>query len=211
MTLPKSYSQFAVYETFSPVALRNKVVLLAADGLAWTTELPPVLAMECARLGAHLALLAPDRQVYQPVATEITAYGRPVLELGGDASTDGADGHRRLIEQTLARYPRLDLMVTMGDEPHDDLLEAACTAMAAGEGGCAVSIAAPDSADGLYRLVAELHDRYRPGGVRVNGVLTPAVVEPAAAAASAQQIAWLVAFFASPAGASVAGQCLRMA
>ena len=209
MTLPRTYTQFAVYETFAPTALRGRTVLLAASDELWRSDLPPVLAMECARLGAQLALAAPDRAVYQPVARDIVAYGRPVLELDATTDTGSATFGQRAAAATVQRFERIDLLIAAGPDDDIGLTEAACEAMAAQGAGCAVLIASPGHATAAQSAVDKLHAAYYPRGVRINGVVT-AEPAPDASAPSAQEAAWMAIFFASPAGAHLSGQCLSL-
>lgn len=208
MTLPRNYSQFAVYETFAPTALRNRSVVIAAGELAWRAELPPVLAMECARVGAVLTLAAPDRQVYANVCREITAYGRPVQEV--DATSVGELGRTladAAVGGALKAYQRLDLHISIGPEVYRDALQAACEGMAALDGGCVVAITGPDGLPGLQAAVAALHAEFEARRVRVNGVVAPVAVEDQGGP-PAQDVAWRTIFLASQAGANIAGQVL---
>jgi hypothetical protein len=211
MTLPRGYSQFAVYETFAPTALRDRSVVIAASDLVWRTELPPVLAMECARVGAHLTLAAPDRQVFSNVCREITAYGRPVLEVDatdvGSLAPSLADA---AVAGALKAYQRLDLHVSIGPEAYRNTLHAACLAMSERDGGCVVAITGPAGLSGLREAVAALHAEFGPKRVRVNGVIAPIAVEDAGGP-PAQDVAWRTIFLASPAGVSIAGQVLGVA
>lgn len=208
MTLPKGYTPFAVYETFAPTALRGQVVLVDAPDALWRAGLPPALAMECARVGAHLAFVAENRSTYRPIADEVVAYGRPVLEL----ARDGADGRRAasvgdLVAATLERYGRLDLVAAVGAPPDAGLAEAAAAAMAGAGGGCLVLVAPPEAEAAVLATVQRLHQAHHPHGVRSNGVLAAAV----GGGEAAQQVAWLAIFFASPAGATLSGLCLQPA
>ncbi|GEM_PF-4766166 len=202
MTLPRNYNQFGVYETFAPTTLRRRSAVLLGTDMTWRAELPPVLSMELARVGAHLTLVAPDRSVYQPVARDITTYGRPVHEV--DGVIDGAGA----MAAALAAYERLDLVVTLGPELEPALLRAACEAMAARDGGAVVALAAPERRGMLEDIVGGLSGLFHQRGVRVNGVVAP-VVAAEEGGPSAQEVAWQVVFLASQGGQALTGHVLQ--
>ncbi len=198
MTLPASYVQFAVYETFAPTTLRAKVVLVAAADEMWATGLPSVLAMECARIGAHLALAA-DTPVHSDIARDIVAYGRPVLEIVNTPAS-------QIPGAATERYERVDVVVYVGSDTA--LVEAACAVMAKQGTGCVVWIAPEAAAEAVADRVPALQAQLGMTGVRVNGIVAPLPDGPETGP-SAQELAWQAIFLASAGGAGIGGHCFH--
>ncbi len=67
------------------------------------------LALQFARLGAQLALAARDSAALEAVAADCRKLGATVVAIVTDVADEGAC--RRLIEQTVARFGRLDTLI----------------------------------------------------------------------------------------------------
>jgi len=197
MTLPASYVQFAVYETFAPTILRGKVVLVSADDAAWGAGLPAVVAMECARIGAHLALHAAT-PVYEGVARDIVAYGRPVAELAGLAGADAAAA-------AAIHYGRIDVTVHVGED--EATVAAACRQAVAQGDGCVVWLA-PVAAEHRVPSQVTALQAGMATAARINAVIAT-LPGDAMPGPDPQELAWQAIFLASAAGAGLRGHCLR--
>jgi 3-oxoacyl-[acyl-carrier protein] reductase len=94
------------------LGLRDKVALVTAA----SKGLGRAVAHRLAEEGAHVAICARGEEDLSKAAAEIEAQtGRPVLALPADVSDPGAA--ERLVEATVERFGRLDILVTNAGGP----------------------------------------------------------------------------------------------
>ena len=88
-----------------PGSLNNKTVAItgASAGLGAT------LALECARRGARLVILARNAERLEAVARECEQLGSEVLTVAGDVAV--AEDGKRLVEAAIERFGRIDYLV----------------------------------------------------------------------------------------------------
>ena len=85
--------------------MRDNVVVITGASKGIGAE----LAFQLARLGAQLALAARDSAALETVAAECRRLGATVVAIPTDVADEGAC--RRLVEQTVARFGRLDTLI----------------------------------------------------------------------------------------------------
>jgi len=94
------------------LGLRDKVALVTAA----SKGLGRAVAQRLAQEGTHVAICARGEEGLSKAAAEIEAEtGRPVLALPADVSEPGAA--ERLVEATVGRFGRLDILVTNAGGP----------------------------------------------------------------------------------------------
>ncbi len=86
--------------------IRGKVALVcgASKGIAYAT------AVELAHEGAQLAICSRDATLLAAAAAKLEALGAPVLSIVADLST--MDGITAVVDGVMARYGRVDILVT---------------------------------------------------------------------------------------------------
>ena len=85
--------------------MRDNVVVITGASRGIGAE----LALQLAGLGAQLVLAARDTEALEAVAAECRKRGATVVAIATDVADEG--GCRRLIEQTVARFGRLDTLI----------------------------------------------------------------------------------------------------
>lgn len=86
--------------------LQDKIAIVtgASRGIGRAT------ALELAKNGAHIALIARDKAKLREVAEQVRALGREALILPGDVADQ--DQVIRIVKETLARWGRVDILVS---------------------------------------------------------------------------------------------------
>lgn len=99
-------------EVLMDLGLKDKVAIVAAA----SKGLGKAVAKELAREGAKLAICARDKDTLEVAAEEIRlATGAEVLPLTADVTN--AEDVRRLVDETLKAYGRIDILVTNAGGP----------------------------------------------------------------------------------------------
>ncbi len=240
MTTPRRrFTPNPVFNTFSPTALKGKVVVVNPAG----STLGEQLAFEMARMGAHLVLSDEQPQRVAHVEQELFIQGRRSLAV----ECDGRDYDQivRAVQHTVDIFGRIDVLINCAVEaalprpaaalPHEvwhtelerTLHGAWYFSQAAGQqmiqqnGGAIINLISVDAWQGAAGLV---HAASARAGVwnltktlgaewGAHNVRVNAIGTPRPDAPNSptwQQVAWLAIFLASDAASYITCECLDL-